>query len=136
MTTPAMSMQPQPPNQGATSNVTPNAPITPYVRYTAVTPGNGGCVTLAPGQFECTVGRSGGAAVIQAASLTQTGALDAGAQPFYCQSSGAEYTYQALHNHWWAWTESAEGTWGWVSAVNLSGGVNDQPEPGLPYCGT
>jgi hypothetical protein len=129
-------MQPKPPNQGATSNVTPNAPITPYVRYTAVTPGNGGCTTLAPGQFECTVGRTGGAAVVQPASLTQTGTLDMGAQPFYCQSSGAEYTYQGLHNHWWAWTESAEGTWGWVSAVNLAGGANDQPEPGLPYCGT
>ncbi len=138
MTNPAMSMQPQPqpPNQGATSNVSPNAPITPYMRYTAVTPGNGGCTTLAPGQFECTIGRSGGAAVIQPASLTQTGTLDMGAQPFYCQSSGAEYTYQNLHNHWWAWTESAEGTWGWVSAVNLSGGANNQPEPGLPYCGT
>lgn len=121
---------------GATSNVTPNAPITPYLRYTPVAAGNGGCTTLAPGQFECTVGPSNGAAVIQPASLTQTGAIGTGAQPFYCQSSGAEYTSQNLRNHWWAWTESAEGTWGWVSAVNLSGGANDQPEPGLPYCGS
>ena len=125
----------QPPNQGATSNVTPNAPITPYMRYTPVVAGAGGCTTLAPGQFECMVGRSGGAPVIQAAALTQTGTLDMGSQPFYCQSSGAEYTYQNLHNHWWTWTESAQGTWGWVSAVNLTGGANDQPEPGLPYCG-
>lgn len=134
MTNPAATTQP--PMQGATSNVTPNAPITPYLRYTAAAAGTGGCVTLAPGQFECMVGNSGGAPVIQPASLTETGVLDAGSQPFYCQSSGAEYTSQSLHNHWWAWTESDQGTWGWVSAVNLSGGANDQPEPGLPYCGS
>jgi protein kinase-like protein len=134
MTNPPMASQA--PFQGATSNVTPNAPITPYLRYTAVAPGSGGCVTLAPGQFECTIGQSGGAAVFQAASLTRAGTLDMGAQPFYCQSSGAEYTSHNLHNHWWAWTESAQGTWGWVSAVDLTGGADDQPEPGLPYCGT
>jgi hypothetical protein len=62
--------------------------------------------------------------------------VDAGAQPFYCQSSGAEYHFKGFSNHWWAWTESAQGNWGWVSAVDLAGGANDQPEPGLPYCGT
>ena len=59
-----------------------------------------------------------------------------GAQPFYCQSSGAEHAAHGRHNHWWAWTESAQGMWGWVSMVNLAGSTNDQPEPGLPYCGS
>lgn len=128
------------PNQGAsanqaTSNVAPPAPITPYLRYTAAAPGSGGCTKLAPGQFECTVGRSGAAPVFQAGTLTQSGNLGAGPQPFYCQSSGAEFTFNGFHNHWWAWTESAQGTFGWVSAVDLAGGADDQPEPGLPYCG-
>ena len=125
-----------PPNQGATSNVTPTAPVTPYLRYTAVVAGTGGCVKLAPGQFECTVGRDGGATVFQAGTLTKMGSVAMGANPFYCQSSGAEFTHGALRNHWWAWTESAQGTFGWVSAVDLAGGANDQPEPGLPYCGS
>ncbi len=124
-----------PQNQGATSNVTPNAPVTPYLRYTAPVAGNGGCVKLAPGQFECTVGRNGGAAVFQAGTLNAAGSVAMGAQPFYCQSSGAEFTHGALRNHWWAWTESAQGMFGWVPAVDLAGGANDQPEPGLPYCG-
>ncbi|HXR71429.1 serine/threonine-protein kinase [Actinocrinis sp.] len=123
-------------NQGATSNVTPPAPITPYLRYTAVAAGSGGCTKLAPGQFECTVGRDGGAAVFQPETLNPSGTIGAGPQPFYCQSSGAEHTFQGLRNHWWAWTESAQGTFGWVSVVDLSGGANDQPEPGLPYCGS
>jgi serine/threonine protein kinase len=120
--------------QGATSNVSPNAPVTPYLRYTAVVAGNG-CVTLAPGQFECTVGRTGGAPVFGASSLHQIGSVAQGAQPFYCQSSGAEHSHNGFKNHWWAWTESAQGTFGWVSAVDLAGGANDQPEPGLPFCG-
>ena len=62
--------------------------------------------------------------------------MASGPQPAYCQSSGAEYTHNGFRNHWWAWTESAQGMFGWVSAVDLSGGANDQPEPGLPYCGS
>jgi len=124
-----------PPAVMGASNVTPAAPVTPYLRYTAVVPGKG-CTTLAPGQFECTVGRNGGAPVFQAASFTQVGTVAAGPQGFYCQSSGAEYNFNGFKNHWWAWTESGQGTWGWVSAVDLGGGANDQPEPGLPYCGT
>ncbi|MBS2964757.1 serine/threonine protein kinase [Actinocrinis puniceicyclus] len=122
-------------NQGATSNVTPNAPITPYLRYTAAAAGTGGCAKLAPGQFECTVGRADGAPVFQAGTLDRAGAIAPGPQPFYCQSSGAQYSFNGFHNHWWAWTESAQGTFGWVSAVDLAGGSDDQPEPGLPFCG-
>jgi hypothetical protein len=122
-------------NQGATSNVTPPMPITPYLRYTAPAPGNGGCTKLAPGQFECTVGGTIGALVFQAGTLNQSGTIGSGPQPFYCQSSGAEHTFKSLRNHWWAWTESAQGTFGWVSVIDLAGGANDQPEPGLPFCG-
>jgi hypothetical protein len=123
-------------NQGATSNVTPAAPITPYLRYTAVAAGTGGCTKLAPGQFECTVGGNIGALVFQPGTLNQSGTIGSGPQPFYCQSSGAEHTFKGLRNHWWAWTESAQGTFGWVSVIDLAGGANDQPEPGLPFCGT
>jgi serine/threonine protein kinase len=124
-----------PANQVAAANFTPVAPVTPYMRYTAVVAGNG-CTQLAPGQFECMVGRNGGAPVFQAGTFTQMGTVAAGPQPFYCQSTGAEYMVNGFKNHWWAWTESAQGDWGWVSAVDLAGGANDQPEPGLPYCGT
>ncbi len=123
-------------NQGTMLTTTPPAPITPYLRYTAAAPGNGGCTKLAPGQFECTVGNANGALVFQAGTLNQSGTIGSGPQPFYCQSSGAEHAVGNLRNHWWAWTESAQGTFGWVSVINLSGGVNDQPEPGLPFCGT
>jgi serine/threonine protein kinase len=123
-------------NQAATSDVTPTGPITPYLRYTAVAPGTGGCTKLAPGQFECVVGHSGSAPVFQAGTLNQSGTLNAGPQPFYCQSSGAEHTFNGFRNHWWAWTESAQGTFGWVSTVDLGGGADDQPEPGLPFCGS
>ena len=113
---------------------TPMAPVSPYLRYTPVVAGTG-CVTLAAGQFECMVGRPGGAPVFQAGTLTQTGTVKQGDQPFYCQASGAEYTHGGFSNHWWAWTESDQGNWGWVSAVDIAGGTDNQPEPGLPYCG-
>jgi hypothetical protein len=29
-----------------------------------------------------------------------------------------------------------QGNWGWVSAVDIAGGADNQPEPGLPYCGS
>lgn len=114
--------------------VTPVAPVSPYLRYTAVVAGTG-CVTLAAGQYECMIGRNGGAPVFQPGTLTQSGTVKQGDQPFYCQSSGAEFTHDGFSNHWWAWTESDQGTWGWVSAVDIAGGTDDQPQPGLPYCG-
>ncbi|MGH3415068.1 MAG: serine/threonine-protein kinase [Actinocrinis sp.] len=117
------------------SNVAPSAPITPYLRYTAVAPGNG-CETFAPGQFKCAVGSDHGAPVFAAGTLDQIGSVGGGPQRFYCQSSGAEYSNNAFRNHWWAWTRSDQGDWGWVNAVYLAGGDNDSPEPGLPYCGS
>ncbi len=127
------------PGMSQTSNqqppdLAPAAPITPYLRYTDVAPGNG-CATLAPGQFVCTVGSQNGAPVFQAATAERIGSVGGGAQRFYCQSSGAEYTIKGFRNHWWAWTRSDQGDWGWVNAVFLAGGDNDSPEPGLPYCG-
>jgi hypothetical protein len=118
---------------GFESGLTPPAPAIPYRRYTKVASGNG-CTKSQPGLFTCFVGRTGGAPVYQPSSQNQTGTLAAGHQTFYCQSSGAEYTHAGFSNLWWAWTESGQGTWGWVSAVDLAGGNNNSPEPGLPYC--
>lgn len=123
-----------PTTQAMLPKVTPMAPVSPYLRYTTVVAGTG-CVTLAAGQYECMIGRDGGAPVFQAGTLTQTGTVKQGDQPFYCQASGAEFTHGGFSNHWWAWTESDQGNWGWVSAVDIAGGTDNQPEPGLPYCG-
>jgi len=131
---PAAGATQTPTMQAALPKGTPMAPVSPYLRYTAVVAGTG-CVTLAAGQFECMVGRPGGAPVFQAGTLTQTGTVKQGDQPFYCQASGAQYTHGGFSNHWWAWTESDQGNWGWVSAVDIAGGTDNQPEPGLPYCG-
>jgi hypothetical protein len=121
--------------QGTLSKVTPMAPVSPYLRYTAAVPGSG-CVTLAPGQYECMIGRDGGAPVYQAGTLNQIGTVNQGDQPFYCQSSGGEYSHGGFSNHWWGWTEDDQGTFGWVSAVDIAGGSDNQPQPGLPYCGS
>lgn len=132
------SMSPSPPAAlaaGFEMGVTPPAPAIPYRRYTQAAPGNG-CTQAQPGLFTCFVGRTGGAPVYQASSQNQVGMIAPGKQSFYCQSSGAEYTHAGFSNLWWAWTESDQGTFGWVSAVDLAGGNNNAPEPGLPYCNT
>jgi hypothetical protein len=119
---------------GFDSGTTPKAPTSPYQRYTQVAAGTG-CVSAQPGQFACMVGRVGGAPVYQAGGVAQVGTLAAGSESFYCQSSGGEYSHSGFSNHWWAWTQSGQGQWGWVSVVDIAGGDNNEPEPGLPSCG-
>jgi hypothetical protein len=46
------------------------------------------------------------------------------------------YVYQGLYNHWWAYTLSDQGTWGWVSEVFFSGGDNDEKDGALRQLGT
>lgn len=47
------------------------------------------------------------------------------------------YRVDSYRNHWWALTLSDDGkTWGWVNAVYFKAGGNDQPVPGLAYCGS
>ncbi|HEY3873756.1 MAG TPA: serine/threonine-protein kinase [Actinocrinis sp.] len=118
---------------GFEMGLTPPAPTAPYRRSGQVAPGDG-CKKAQDGVFACFVGRTGGAPVYQPSSQNQAGMLAGGNQTFYCQSSGAEYTHAGFDNLWWAWAQSDQGTFGWVSAVDLAGGSNDSPEPGLPYC--
>jgi hypothetical protein len=108
--------------------------MAPYLRYGAVATGNG-CLTAGQGQYACMVGRTDGAPVYKTGTLTVIGTVALGGHTFYCQSSGTgDLTHQGFTNHWWAWTESDQGVWGWVNAVDLAGGDNNQPEPGLPTC--
>ncbi|MFF3217032.1 hypothetical protein ACFYYB_41240 [Streptomyces sp. NPDC002886] len=99
--------------------------------------GTGGC---SPGQndlYRCTVGKRGGAPYQDSPSgKPLAGTVIQGAHPFRCQKRGPAHTYGAFHNDWWARVvlREANGDGGWVNAVYLSGGDNDEPVPGLPVC--
>lgn len=41
---------------------------------------------------------------------------------------------QGWRNRWWAYTRSAEGTWGWVPEVYFRGGDDDEGDAGLRRC--
>jgi eukaryotic-like serine/threonine-protein kinase len=107
------------------------APMAPFFRYGAVASGNG-CSQTGQGQYDCVADNS---KVYQTGTLTVIGTIAAGDHTFFCQSSGhGQLTHHGFSNNWWAWTESDQGTWGWVNAIDLAGGDNNQPEPGLPNC--
>ena len=58
-----------------------------------------------------------------------------GTQYFACEATGGRYTRGSDTNIWWAWTQGDEhGSWGWVPEVFFKGGLNDEPDAGLPTC--
>jgi hypothetical protein len=65
------------------------------------------------------------------------GELHAGSNFFYCQTKSSRgETDHGYHNHWWLYTEldSPRGAHGWVSAIYVKVGGQEQPIPGLPLC--
>lgn len=49
----------------------------------------------------------------------------------FCQRTGSEVADGPYRNNWWVQVD-AGGPIGWVSAVYVRGGNNDEPIPGLP----
>lgn len=65
------------------------------------------------------------------------GELRAGRNYFYCQSKSSRGDVVGPYrNHWWLFTDldSPAGAKGWVSAVYVTVGGQEQPIPGLPAC--
>ncbi len=65
------------------------------------------------------------------------GELHAGGDYFFCQTRSARgETDHGYHNHWWLYTDldSPAGARGWVSAIYVKVGGQEQPIPGLPVC--
>lgn len=107
---------------------------------TATTSGGGQATQPAPachsrgaGKYDCQVWRT---ATSYSHSGAEMGILNAGTNYFYCQSDlGRRETHGEWTNVWWARTDDDSGnTDVYVNVVNLKGGDNDQPVPGLPVC--
>lgn len=77
---------------------------------------------------------------IYAGNGQYVGFLHAGSNWVVCQEWGQTVHEGQWYNSWWAWTLRDKGTgsygdgWGWVNAVNVKGGENNQAYPGVPPC--
>ncbi|WP_327685442.1 serine/threonine-protein kinase [Streptomyces sp. NBC_00467] len=91
------------------------------------------CHAIGGGKYNCKVWRT---ATSYTASGTEKGVLKAGTNYFYCQQNlGRRETHGQWTNVWWAKTDDDSGNTGvFVSDVNIQGGHNDEPVPGLPVC--
>ncbi|RII08032.1 Serine/threonine-protein kinase PrkC [Streptomyces sp. YIM 130001] len=104
--------------------------------------GNGGggdpapapvCHPAGAGKYNCEVWR---AATSYTAGGAEAGVLNSGTNYFYCQeNSGRRETHGGWTNVWWARTDDDSGNRNvQVNVVNIKGGKNDTPVPGLPTC--
>ncbi|MEV0114460.1 hypothetical protein AB0H77_14585 [Streptomyces sp. NPDC050844] len=59
-----------------------------------------------------------------------TGQVGPGTVDAVCQAPGGSVSYGSYYNYWWAQLDDGS----WVSDVFISGGNNDEPVPGIPYC--
>ncbi|QKW05228.1 protein kinase [Streptomyces sp. NA04227] len=91
------------------------------------------CADIGGGKFNCEVWR---AAKSYNGAGAEVGVLKAGTNYFYCQQNlGRRETAGEWTNVWSAKTDDDSGNAGvWVNVVNIKGGANDAPLPGLPYC--
>ena len=64
----------------------------------------------------------------------KTGTIHGGTNWVVCQSVGKTVHYGRSYNHWWAYTLSDQGSWGWVNAVFAKGGGNNGKFKGVPAC--
>lgn len=64
----------------------------------------------------------------------KVGTIHGGTNWVICQSVGRTVHYGKSYNHWWAYTQSDQGTWGWVNAVFATGGGNNGGFGGVPAC--
>lgn len=96
-------------------------------------PASGGCTARSDGKFDCDVWTY--APSYYQNNVATGGGLHAGVNYFYCQATGSEVHLNSYQNNWWALTDDDNGHKNvWVNVVYLSGGSNDQPEPGLRNC--
>lgn len=79
-------------------------------------------------------------APIYAGNGQYVGYLHAGSNWVVCQQWGKTVHEGQWYNSWWAWTLRDKGTgsygdgWGWVNAVYVKGGDNNQAYPGVANC--
>ncbi|QEU94170.1 hypothetical protein [Streptomyces kanamyceticus] len=59
-----------------------------------------------------------------------TGQVGPGTVEAVCQAAGGSVSYGSYYNFWWAQLDDGS----WISDVFISGGNNDEPVPGIPYC--
>lgn len=58
-----------------------------------------------------------------------TGQVGPGTVDAVCQAPGGSVSYGQYYNYWWTLVDG-----GWISDVFISGGANDEPVPGIPFC--
>jgi hypothetical protein len=97
------------------------------------------CSGIGGGKYNCDWyvpgdGIHGGALVVR--DRTTVGYLHQGTNWVICQQQGGDvHTVQGYRNHWFAWTQADNGSWGWASAVEARGGDNNGPfGGGVPNC--
>jgi hypothetical protein len=96
------------------------------------------CSARSDGKYDCNWyvpgdGIRGGALVVQ--NRTTVGYLHQGTNWVVCQQQGGDVnTVQGYRNHWFAWTQADNGSWGWASAVEARGGDNYGPFGGVRNC--
>ncbi|MFE0098719.1 hypothetical protein [Streptomyces sp. NPDC059009] len=59
-----------------------------------------------------------------------TGQVGPGTVEAVCQAPGGSVSYGEYYNYWWAQLDNGS----WISDIFISGGNNDEPVPGIPYC--
>ncbi|MDH6132572.1 hypothetical protein P3T37_001957 [Kitasatospora sp. MAA4] len=92
-----------------------------------------GCSALGGGRYNCYVWQD--APSYYTGNVATGGVLHKGWNYFYCQAVGSEVHLGGYQNNWWGNTDDDNGHKNvWVNVVYLSGGGNDQAQPGLPGC--
>ncbi len=91
------------------------------------------CHDIGGGKFTCQVWRT---ATSYTAAGAEAGILRAGTNYFFCQQNlGRRENAGKYTNIWSAKTDDDSGnTQVFVNVVNIKGGADDAPVPGLPYC--
>ncbi|MFE0250271.1 hypothetical protein [Streptomyces sp. NPDC059010] len=100
-----------------------------------------GCSSIGGGKYNCHVWKTASTWWCTTTDQTDScdgipaGILRRGTSYFYCQIWGHDFRYGSYYNHYWARTDDDSGNKRvWLPVVWISGGVNDGPIPGLPFC--
>jgi len=86
------------------------------------------CTNIGGGKYECHFYRPGdgftGGSIV-AVGTTTVGYLPQGRNWILCEEKGGDMrNAEGYRNHWFGWTQAENGKWGWVSALDASGGDN------------
>jgi hypothetical protein len=96
------------------------------------------CNSIGASRYQCSFWPAGdgihGGTPVQSSSGRRVGFLNSGSDWVVCQRIGATVRRGTLANHWWAWTEANDRSWGWVSALYGRGGDNYGAFQGVPAC--